>query len=147
MKKTLLLFLLVLAVGSFAIAQSRVSNLELDKDPRGKPELVICNQNLQNFGSFANFKARTRKDRDEYRQKTKALAQRFAKADCDLIAYQELIGLNDEEAEKGGKEHGHHWIIGERSDEQELDAIFSTNAMDEHMTASKKGCKLPGTLD
>ena len=29
--------------------------------------------------------------------------------------------------------------------EQELDAIFSTNAMDEHMTASKKGCKLPGT--
>ena len=30
--------------------------------------------------------------------------------------------------------------------EQELDAIFSTNAMDEHMAASKKGRKLPGRL-
>ena len=30
--------------------------------------------------------------------------------------------------------------------EEELDAIFDANAMDEHMSASKKGRKLPGKL-
>ena len=30
--------------------------------------------------------------------------------------------------------------------EEELDAIFATNAMEEHMSASKKGRKLPGKV-
>ncbi|MEZ4752708.1 MAG: hypothetical protein R3A13_00090 [Bdellovibrionota bacterium] len=83
------------------LAQTRTSTLTHEEDPRGVPELVICSQNLHNFGTFNSFKTRTGGDQDDYNTKTKALVQRVAKAECDLIAFQELVGINIEEAKKG----------------------------------------------
>ena len=103
MKNLLILFLLTVILVARSFAQARTASYEIDDDPRGEPELSICTQNLYNFGTYAVFSSRVGGDQDDYRAKTKYLVQRLAKAKCDIIAVQELIGRGKEESLKGMK--------------------------------------------
>ncbi len=83
-----------------ASAQTRATTLEHSPDSRGPAELTICSQNLENFGSLADSRTRNPNLTDEgYRDKLFALAKRMAKAQCDIIAVQEVLGRTDEIAE------------------------------------------------
>ncbi|MCB0318529.1 MAG: hypothetical protein KDD56_07210 [Bdellovibrionales bacterium] len=93
--------LLFLSFPTFA--ETRTSQLVAEDDPRGEPELTICSQNLQNFGTYAVYSSRLGGDQDDYKSKLRDLVQRFAKTKCDLIAVQELVGRGSEETEKGIK--------------------------------------------
>lgn len=61
-------------------------------DPRGEPELTVCSQNLKNYAG-EGFS-------EDYSPKELALASRFIKARCDVIALQEVVGLKQSDAEK-----------------------------------------------
>lgn len=74
-------------------AQSRSSVLEPSLDSRGKPEITICNQNLENYGTLGLVKARVPSmTAGLLADKEEALLKRFAKTGCDVIAVQELLG-------------------------------------------------------
>src|SRR5690606_25536237 len=72
--------------------QSRTQWLHAARDPRGKPALVLCIQNLQNFGKL---EAVRRRDpgvsKEDLQEKTVALVTRFLKARCDVVAVQEVL--------------------------------------------------------
>jgi Holliday junction resolvasome RuvABC endonuclease subunit len=68
-------------------------------DPRGVPEITICSQNLNNFGSLADVRGRMPEmDGEKLAAKTEALAKRFSSAGCDLIGVQEILGSKKENA-------------------------------------------------
>ena len=85
-----------------AFAQLRTNDLSANIDPRGQPELTICSQNLENYGVFAEAAARTPGfTQSDLERKEQALGTRFARANCDVIAVQELLGKTKESAEAG----------------------------------------------
>lgn len=90
------------AIGpSVVAAQTRSGTFESSPDPRGKPELVVCSQNLDNYGLPALTQNRENISAAEFQAKEQALVQRFATAGCDVIAVQEVLGKNEEEALQG----------------------------------------------
>ncbi|MBN8550730.1 MAG: hypothetical protein J0M12_15555 [Deltaproteobacteria bacterium] len=90
---------LSLALCNFAYADTRSSTLDPNADPRGNGDLVICSQNLENFGSYTDSKLRNPTLTPEgYREKERALAQRMASKSCDVIGVQEVLGKDDETA-------------------------------------------------
>ena len=94
-----IIFLLGIFVPLLSPAQSRIPDLTIGSDLRGAPELVLCSQNLDNYGSLGSVKRRNRFTSPELlRDKEIALARRFAGADCDVIAVQEVLGSGDIEA-------------------------------------------------
>lgn len=87
---------------AIAYSQTRTADLQTGKDPRGRPEVTICSQNLANYGVPA---AMTRRMPDMnasgIREKENALVRRFMEAGCDVIAVQEVLGSDEEEALAG----------------------------------------------
>lgn len=66
------------------------------KDPRQAPELTVCSQNLENFGSYEDSRARTPAMTSQgYEEKATALVKRFATASCDVVAVQEVLGKTE----------------------------------------------------
>ncbi len=83
-----------------ATAQTRTADLDVSGDSRGAPELVICSQNLDNYGTYADTRAReSNMSQKQYEAKEAALVQRFLEAECDVIAVQEVLGKTEELAE------------------------------------------------
>lgn len=83
---------LFLLIANDLSAQSRGYKI-YDEDPRGEVDLVVCSQNLENYGLFDDAKKRNAKlSKDDYTLKNKALVKRFAFNKCDVIAFQELLG-------------------------------------------------------
>ncbi len=86
------------AIRSYA-ADSLGSEASSILDPRGEPELIICSQNLENYGSFQDSKMRNPSlSQESYREKERAIAQRIASKSCDVVAVQEVLGKDDETA-------------------------------------------------
>ena len=97
--QTLLVLLAALLMqAGVLLADSRAPlAAETASDPRGLPELVICSQNLGNFGSLDDMQRRDPDLREnDYERKLSALVSRFASVNCDLIAVQELLGRSEE---------------------------------------------------
>lgn len=81
---------------SYANAQTRTNQLDPNLDSRGEPELTVCSQNLANYGSFLEVKARVPTITEgDFADKERALVNRFERAHCDVIALQEIIGPDD----------------------------------------------------
>jgi len=87
---------LLLALPSLSVSQSRTSNLATLTDPRGRPELTICSQNLANYGSINDSRLRDPGlGPEQYRIKEQGLARRMTTAGCDVVAVQELLGKDE----------------------------------------------------
>ncbi len=77
-------------------AQTRTNILDPNTDSRGEPELTICSQNLANYGSFSDVRARVPTiTEDLYEEKEIALLDRFERTRCDVIALQEIISPSE----------------------------------------------------
>ncbi len=86
-------------------AQVRTALESNDSDPRGLPELTLCTQNLENYGTIKSVRERVASATKELLDyKESKLLERFHSAHCDLIAVQELLGTNDDET-KSTLEH------------------------------------------
>ena len=82
-------------------AQLRVPPGGEGGDPRGPSDVTICTQNLENYGSFEDSARRkVGLTFEGYRIKEAALAERFRKAGCDVIAVQEVVGKSESVALK-----------------------------------------------
>ncbi|MBX7139051.1 MAG: hypothetical protein K1X83_13840 [Oligoflexia bacterium] len=81
----------------WGIAQSRTNILDPLEDPRGKPELTICSQNLNNYGLMNDVRGRLPGfSESDLARKEQALISRFVSQGCDVIALQELLTKNEE---------------------------------------------------
>lgn len=68
-------------------------------DPRGRPELTVCTQNMKNYGLYPESAARTRGlTPEKFADQERALLTRMQRAGCDVIGVQEIIS---DSAEKG----------------------------------------------
>lgn len=77
------------------------------EDPRGKPDLTVCSQNLKLFGTFATVKERSPNyTKNEHTLKVEDLVKRFTTARCDVIAMQEVMGETEELAKAAVDELG-----------------------------------------
>ncbi len=85
-----------LAAGAvLAAPRAKVSPPVLDA--RGEPELIVCNQNLENWGLIGDIRVRKPTvTEEEIAAKEAALVQRFVRAQCDVIAAQEILGKSME---------------------------------------------------
>jgi predicted extracellular nuclease len=82
-------------------AQSRSNQLNVLDDPRGPPELVVCSQNLQNYGTWDQVNGRGSSPTPEaLRLKERDLVARFVRARCDVIAAQEILGVDMQKGTK-----------------------------------------------
>ena len=80
-----------------AWAQPYSSDLSPGRDPRGRAELVVCSQNLDNYGSYTDMKRRNVElSLTAYRQKETALVVRIVEAGCDALALQEVLGATEQ---------------------------------------------------
>jgi hypothetical protein len=75
--------------------ENRIPLLNQNKDFRGGPEVVICTQNLHNFGTLSEMEKRSKTDKISRNIKIKGLIKRFSDSKCDIIAVQEIIGTKD----------------------------------------------------
>ncbi len=83
---------------TIASAQTRVQTGEVNVDPRGEVELTVCSQNLENYGVLRDVQRRDQKiTAGLLADKEKGLVQRFIKAECDVIAVQELLGKTEDD--------------------------------------------------
>jgi hypothetical protein len=85
--------MIILVAVAQSIAQVRINVPISGTEPRGAAELVVCSQNLQNYGLLPDFLSRNRGTAArEFYRKQDALATRFAATDCDVIMVQEVLG-------------------------------------------------------
>lgn len=90
-------FLLALSCLTPLHAQSRTNLENHHSDPRGEPELVLCSQNLNNFGDEKSYLRRVKgATMSSYKYKLRDLIARFYRAQCDIIAVQEVLGRTEE---------------------------------------------------
>ncbi|MCI5065053.1 hypothetical protein MRY87_04965 [bacterium] len=76
-------------------AQTRTNLIDHTHDSRGEPEVTLCSQNLENFGSLTEMTRRGGADNEKARAgKMTALVRRFQEVGCDVIAVQELLGAD-----------------------------------------------------
>ena len=77
----------------------------LEPDPRGRPDLTVCSQNLKLFGTLGVMQRRDPKVTSKiYALKKQELVERFIAAKCDVIGVQEIVGGNATETENAMKE-------------------------------------------
>jgi hypothetical protein len=89
----------VLVWAGAALGQVRTAELDPGADPRGAADLVLCSQNLHNYGDYASVKIRMPGITPSgFRVKEQALVRRFVKAGCDVIAVQEIVAGSELEA-------------------------------------------------
>lgn len=68
-----------------------------DTDPRGKSDLTVCSQNLENFGRFNELPSSIEEIKDsDLLDKINALLDRIEKVQCDVVAVQEVFGSKEE---------------------------------------------------
>ncbi len=66
-------------------------------------QVTVCTQNLHNYGLYSATKGRQAKiNREDFVFKEKSLIKRFSDVDCDIIAFQELLG-NDKSSKEAIK--------------------------------------------
>jgi Holliday junction resolvasome RuvABC endonuclease subunit len=94
----LFLNIFILAFSENLTAQSRTNDLLVNQDPRGPNELVICSQNLNNYGAYNFIKDRSELTPELYSEKQRSLLNRFLLKKCDVIAVQEILSLDLEQA-------------------------------------------------
>lgn len=93
-------FTLALLLAGAARAQTIAPFYPGELDPRGEPELVVCTQNMNNFGLLPDVQQRNpRIGTEELTEKIRSLASRIRAAKCDVIAMQELLGSEERAAE------------------------------------------------
>lgn len=94
--KVIKALIFLIAFGSLNLsAQTRSNVLNPKEDPRGLPELIICSQNLENYGFLNSVKRRVAKATAESLEyKSIDLVKRFLKRKCDVIAVQEIVAKN-----------------------------------------------------
>jgi len=69
-------------------------------DPRGRPDLVVCSQNLKLFGSFGALQlSKNSYSKEQYDEKVRDLGARFASVGCDVIAVQEVMAKTEADGE------------------------------------------------
>jgi len=85
-------------------AQSRSNILDPAADPRGRPELVVCSQNLAEYGIYRPGGEDDEEAQAAYQRKEEALTRRFTGQGCDVIALQEILA-KDQEAGTNVLEH------------------------------------------
>lgn len=79
-------------------SQTRTSTLENRLDPRGAPELIVCSQNLENYGLYDTVVHKLGVTREEFIRRESDLTLRFGRQHCDVIAVQEVLGKSELEA-------------------------------------------------
>jgi len=98
----------IVAVVVFAIlinstvvnAETKKKPVDPNQDPRGPVELVVCSQNLNNYGSPNGTAARLGISPSEFQEKENAIVTRIAKTHCDVVALQEVLARNEEDGKK-----------------------------------------------
>lgn len=81
---------------SGAAAQSRTNLENINLDPRGPAELIVCSQNLNNYGALGDVRVRIPGVSDwDLARKEEALVHRFAARRCDVVAVQEVLGKGE----------------------------------------------------
>ncbi len=80
-----------------ADAQNFNSQTNQYTDPRGEIDLVVCSQNLHNYGLYKTVASKLGLDRDGYAEKESAIAQRIIKTKCDVVALQEVASSSEED--------------------------------------------------
>lgn len=99
------LFFVLLILSQVSFAQSRVYKINPKLDPRGEVDLTVCSQNLENYGTFAYIKSRSKKTTyEDYSMKQEAIIKRFISIGCDVIAVQEILSENVFQAETALKQ-------------------------------------------
>ena len=94
-------FMLMSPPTAMSQANDRTNILSQERDSRGLPEVILCSQNLENFGELALMKRREEVETQEERAvKIDALIKRFRKAGCTIIAVQEVLGANEKKAQE-----------------------------------------------
>jgi endonuclease/exonuclease/phosphatase family metal-dependent hydrolase len=74
-------------------------HVHVGSDPRGAVDLTVCSQNMKMFGTMQTIRAKNSAyTKAEHAAKVADLVARFAKADCDVIAVQELMGAKEPDA-------------------------------------------------
>ncbi|NLF25819.1 MAG: hypothetical protein GX589_09225 [Deltaproteobacteria bacterium] len=118
---------LVILLHAQAFGQSRTNLLNITSDPRGPAEVVVCSQNLRNFGVYSDVKKRVPDiTSSELRLQEQALIRRFVKAQCDVIAAQEILSSSEQGAKlvleklsqglRAETNRFFTWEVGESSD-------------------------------
>jgi endonuclease/exonuclease/phosphatase family metal-dependent hydrolase len=71
----------------------------IGEDPRGPTDLTVCSQNLKMYGTFSTLKVRNPAyTKADHAEKISGLVERFDKANCDVIALQEVMGEKEADA-------------------------------------------------
>ncbi len=84
----------LICFAAIAAAQSKIPLAADLTDPRGPAELTLCSQNLEIFSTQKIARERG-VAKSAYQKKLTHLLNRFVKADCDIIAVQEVFGAGD----------------------------------------------------
>lgn len=93
--KVSLLFLFAVS----AHAQTLVPFYPGEVDPRGEPELIVCTQNMNNYGQIQEVQQRNpHMGSEELTEKIRAIASRIRAAKCDVVAMQEVLGTEERAA-------------------------------------------------
>lgn len=99
------LIFLIFFIAEISFAQSRIYKINPKLDPRGEVDLVVCSQNLNNYGTYAYVRSRSSKvTSEDYALKQEALIKRFIAIGCDVIAVQEVLSENLFEAKEALKQ-------------------------------------------
>jgi endonuclease/exonuclease/phosphatase family metal-dependent hydrolase len=146
--------LIVLPWRNVVEAQSRGVLSSVPLDARGAHEVTICSQNLHNYGIFKDVKRQVDgMNQAKLRKQTLALAARFEKAQCDIIAFQELLGkpgmglekgLNQlqKELQKDGRKYD--FVYGDGEDKYtRVGYLYATNVASEVKRTSYRRVELP----
>ncbi|MGI6524480.1 MAG: endonuclease/exonuclease/phosphatase family protein [Bdellovibrionota bacterium] len=93
----------------------------------GQDQIVVCSQNLENYGALFNVKKRSKKmTQSGLELKERALINRFVAAHCDIIAVQEVLAPSKREGQRAlerlakllSLETGRHFkaLVGDSND-------------------------------
>ena len=152
------IFVLCLIISLKSEAQSRQPIVSETQDPRGEPELVVCSQNLANYGSINDVRTRDPgMTPEDLRLKEQNLAKRFVRRGCDAIAVQEILGKTVEAGTKAlqslalalRRRTGRIWAVktGESSDPfARVGFLVATDRAEIMTAASYSNVELPKTV-
>jgi hypothetical protein len=148
--KIILLVLLPIIFFNISLAQQR-RNLNFAQEN----SIVVCTQNLENFGTLATMRERypsmNKKSRNK---KIQGLLSRFTQKSCDVIAVQEILGSNAKLARDAindlskslssfsGKPY--KWLLGDGKDKfSRVGFLYNTNTTSLASSASYSDVELP----
>ncbi|NMC63415.1 MAG: hypothetical protein GYA55_09650 [SAR324 cluster bacterium] len=120
--------------------------------------ITICSQNLERYGSKRIFlNANPQKNDYDFERKEEAIVERIKKAQCDVIALQEILGKNQREAEDSVNNlaavisravgQSYEGLVGETNDDFiRVGFIYSRSRLEVEEAASYKDDELPKLL-